>query len=54
MNGLIKIHLRDPNKRYFLTLKKDYQVYGQVYLKQIESMTIKNNKRIVELGVDLE
>ena len=54
MNGLIKIHLRDPHKRYFLTLKKDYQVYGQVYKKQIETMTIKNNKRIVELGIDLE
>lgn len=54
MEGLIKIHLRDPHKRYFLTLKKDFQVYGQVYKKQIETMTIKNNKRIVELGVDLE
>ncbi|WP_024346568.1 hypothetical protein [Lacrimispora indolis] len=54
MNGLIKIHLRDPNKRYFLTLKKDYQVYGQVYKKQIEALANKNNKRIVELGIDLE
>ncbi|MDD3662266.1 MAG: hypothetical protein PHT84_00165 [Candidatus Pacebacteria bacterium] len=54
MDGLIKIHLKDPHKRYFLTLKKDYQVFGQVYIKQIEAMTIKNNKRIVELGVDLE
>ena len=43
MNNLIKMHLRDPHKRYFLTLKK-----------QIETMSIKNNKRIVELGVDLE
>ena len=54
LDGLIKIHLRDPHKRYFLTLKRDYQVYGQVYKKQIETMDIKNNKRIVELGVDLE
>ena len=36
MDSLIKLHLRDPHKRYFLTLD------------------IKNNKRIVELGVDLE
>ena len=54
MNNLIKMHLRDPHKRYFLTLKKDYQVYGAVWKKQIETMSIKNNKRIVELGVDLE
>ena len=47
MDSLIKLHLRDPHKRYFLTLKKDFQ-------KQIETMDIKNNKRIVELGVDLE
>lgn len=53
MEGLIKIHMRDPQKRYFLTLKKDFQVYGSVYKKQIQELTIKNNKRIVELGVDL-
>lgn len=54
LNSLIKLHEKDPHKRYFLTLKKDYQVYGAVYKKQIEAMSIKNNKRIVELGVDLE
>ena len=54
LNSLIKLHERDPHKRYFLTLKKDYQVYGAVYKKQIEAMSIRNNKRIVELGVDLE
>lgn len=54
MNNLIKMHLRDPHKRYFLTLKKDYQVYGALFRKQIETMSIKNNKRIVELGVDLD
>lgn len=54
LDSLIKMHLRDPHKRYFLTLKKDYQVYGAVWKKQIETMSIKNNKRIVELGVDLE
>lgn len=53
MEGLIKIHMRDPQKRYFLTLKKDFQVYGSIYKKQIQELTIKNNKRIVELGVDL-
>ena len=54
MDSLIKLHLRDPHKRYFLTLKKDFQIYGAVWKKQIETMDIKNNKRIVELGVDLE
>ena len=54
MNSLIKMHMRDPHKRYFLTLKKDYQVYGALFRKQVETMSIKNNKRIVELGVDLE
>lgn len=54
MNSLIKMHMRDPHKRYFLTLKKDYQVYGALFRKQIETMSIKNNKRIVELGVELD
>lgn len=54
MDSLIKLHLRDSHKRYFLTLKKDFQIYGAVWKKQIETMDIKNNKRIVELGVDLE
>lgn len=54
MNNLIKMHLWDPHKRYFLALKKDYQVYGVAWKKQIETMSIKNNKRIVELGIDLE
>ena len=54
MESLIKLHMRDPHKRYFLTLKKDYQTYGAVFKKQIETMSIQNNKRIVELGVDLE
>ena len=54
MDSLIKLHLRDRLKRYFLTLKKDFQIYGAVWKKQIETMDIKNNKRIVELGVDLE
>lgn len=50
---LIKNHLRDSDKRYFLTLKRDYQIYGQAYKRQIQTMNIKNNKRIVELGIDL-
>lgn len=54
MENLIKLHMRDPHKRYFLTLKKDYQIYGAIFKKQIETMSIQNNKRIVELGVDLE
>lgn len=51
INNLIKMHMRDPHKRYFLTLKKDYQVYGAVWKKQIEKMSIKDTKRIVELGI---
>ena len=54
MNSLIKMHMRDPHKRYFLALKKDYQVYGAIWKKQIENMSIQNNKRIVELGVELD
>ena len=54
ISSLIKMHQRTPNKRYFLALKKDYQVYGSVWKKQIETMSIKNNKRIVELGIELE
>lgn len=54
INSLIKMHIKDPGKRYFLTLKKDYQVYGALFRKQVESMSIKNNKRIVELGVELD
>ena len=54
MNSLINMHIKDPDKRYFLTLKKDYQVYGALFRRQIETMSIKNNKRIVELGVELD
>lgn len=54
MDVLIKLHMRDPDKRYFLALKKDYQVFGSLFRKQVETMTIRNNKRIVELGVGPE
>lgn len=53
MESLIKLHMRDPHKRYFLTLKKDYQKYGALFKKQIETMSFQNNKRIVELGAEL-
>ena len=36
MDSLIKLHLRDPHKRYFLTLKKDFQIYGAVF--QVKSV----------------
>lgn len=54
INNLIKMHIKYPDKRYFLTLKKDYQVYGALFRKQVETMSIKSNRRIVELGVDLD
>ena len=53
MKGLIMLHMRDPHKRYFLTNKKDYQKYGALMKKQIETMSIQNNKKIVELGGEL-
>lgn len=53
INTLIRLHMRDPYKQYFLTLKKDYQMYGALFKMQIAAMSIKNNKRIVELGVEL-
>lgn len=53
INNLIKMHMRNPDKRYFLTLKKDYQIYGALFRKQVKTMAIRNNKRIVELGVEL-
>lgn len=54
LENIIRLHLRDPHKRYFITRKKDYQKYGPIFKKQIETMSIKNNKKIVELGVELE
>ena len=54
IDSLIRLHMRDPYKRYFITRKKDYQKYGPIFKKQIETMSIKNNKKIVELGVELE
>lgn len=53
LENLIKLHMRDPHKRYFLTLKRDYQTYGPLFKKQIETMSIQNNKRIVELGEEV-
>lgn len=53
LNNLVRIHLKDPNKQYFLTLKKDYQLYGALFKKQIEAMSITKNKRIMELGIDV-
>ena len=51
IDSLIKMHMRDPQKRYFLMLKKDYQVYGALFRKQVEALSVKDNKRIVELGI---
>lgn len=54
MKWLIMLHMRDPHKRYFLTNKSDYQKYGALMKKQIETMSIKYNKKIVELGESLD
>ncbi len=53
MEGLVMLHMRDPHKRCFLTNKTDYQKYGELMKKQIETMAIRNNKEIVELGGEL-
>ena len=53
MKGLIMLHMHDPHKRYFLTKKTDYQKYGALMKKQVETMSIQNNKKIVELGGEL-
>ena len=53
MKGLVALHMRDPHKRYFLTNKSDYQKYGALMKKQVETMSIQNNKKIVELGGEL-
>ncbi|MCI9448335.1 MAG: hypothetical protein HFH36_13395 [Lachnospiraceae bacterium] len=50
MKGLVMLHMRDPHKRYFLANKTDYQKYGALMKKQVEAMSIQNNKKIVELG----
>ena len=50
----IALHMRDPHKRYFLTSKSDYQKYGALMKKQVETMSIQNNKKIVELGRSLD
>lgn len=53
MKGLVMLHMRDPHKRYFLAKKTDYQKYGALMKKQIETMSIQNNKKIAELGGEL-
>lgn len=54
LKKLIRLRHIDTHRRYFLTTKKNYQKYGAIMKKQIETMSIRNNKRIVELGVDLD
>ena len=53
MKRLVMLHMKDPHKRYFLIKKTDYQKYGVLMKKQIETMSIQNNKHIVELGDEL-
>lgn len=50
IESLVKSHMRDTHKRYFLVLKRDYQSYGALFRRQIETMSIRSNRRIVELG----
>lgn len=54
LQRLLRLRERDTHKRYFLTTKKNYQKYGAVFKKQIETMSIQNSRRIVELGADLD
>lgn len=51
INSLIRIHLRNPEKRYFLLTKKVYQMYGAVWRKQIAMTGRINSRHIFELGI---
>ena len=51
INNLIRMHLRDPKRRYFLARKKDYQMYGAVWRKQIAMTGRINSRHIFELGI---
>lgn len=51
ISNLIRMHSRDPEKRYFFTRKKDYQIYGAAWRKQIIMAGGINNKHILELGI---
>lgn len=53
VQGLVRLRSIDMHKRYFLTTKKNYQKYGALFKKQIETMSIQNGRRIVELGGDI-
>lgn len=53
LQSLLRLKERDTHKRYFLTTKNNYQKYGAVFKKQIETMSVRNSRRIVELGTDI-
>ncbi len=51
IDKLIRIHSKDPEKRYYICMKKDYQIYGAVWKKQIAMTGEINCKCIFELGI---
>lgn len=51
LKGLLRLRAHDTHKRYFLTTRRDYQKYGAAFREQIRTMSVKANKRIVELDV---
>lgn len=53
LQSLIRLGAHDTHRRYFLTTKKDYQKYGALFRKQVETMSVKSSRRIVELGTGM-
>lgn len=51
IDKLIRIHSKDPEKRYYICMKKDYQIYGAVWKKQISMTGRINNRYIFELDI---
>lgn len=51
ISNLIRMHSRDPEKRYFLSLKKNYQIYGAAWRKQIAITGRINSRHILELDI---
>lgn len=51
INSLIRMHSRDPKKRYFLLEKKIYQIHGPSWWKMMIMTDGINGRDIFELGI---
>ena len=54
LKKLIRLRHIDTHRRYFLTTKKNYQKYGAIMKKQVETMSFHGNRHIAELGAELD